>query len=241
MTLPAVSMMNPMLLEAVRLYTDPLMPTFGNKAAACRAAGYKGRNPGEALDGVAAQEEIARIQAQRAEAGGRVADYLGDYAFDAARELVQQLGLGRELEIINAAEFLGADLISACIADPETGELRVDEEKLPQLGGRVIDGLLEQVKQINQHNRAVVLAAKERREAAKIILAYKIGTPEQRVRVTQDKELPDVLDLSKLSKDQLGALGDMISRIQRERAGSTKLPPAIADGGQVIEAELLHG
>lgn len=238
MSLPALREMNPMLQEAVRLYTDPLMPTFGNKAAACRTAGYKGKNPGEALDGVAAQEEIARIRDQRTAAGGQVADYLGDYAFDAARELVQQLSLGRELEIINAAGFLGADLLAACIQDPETGELRVDEDKLPQMGGRVIDGILEQVKQINQHNRAVVLAAKERREAARIILAYKIGTPEQRVRVTQDKELPDVFDLGKLSKEDLAAMGDMIYRIQQSRAGK-KLAPAIADGGQVIEAELV--
>jgi hypothetical protein len=162
--------------------------------------------------------EVDRILAQRAREGEKVADFLGDYAMDAARELVGQLSIGRELTIIDPRTVLGEEILSSF-------EWQVDEnnEKAPpklvlKQGVPVPhEYLMEQVKHINAHNRGVLQAAKERRAAAETIIAYKIGTPEQRVRVTKSEETAGPLDLSKLSADELQQLGSIVGDLLAEK------------------------
>jgi hypothetical protein len=221
--------LTPLMQEAVRLYLDPLMPTFGNKAAACRAAGYTGRNPGEALDSSAAREEIERVMAQRAEWGKKIGEYLGDFAWDAARELVSQLSIGRSLEIIDPREVLTREVLNQVEIDPDTNEATI-------VGRGLSKEEIEQVKQVNKHNMVVIHAAKERREAARLLIAYKIGTPEHRVRVTSEKELPDVFDLSKLDAEQLGQVGAAVRAALEAKRAATR---SKAGDGPVLDAEIV--
>lgn len=209
--------LSPQEFEAIRLYTDPLLPTFGNKRAAIRAAGYADSNYSTRFfDRAEIAAEVQRITAQRIEQGNKVAEYLGDYAWDAARELVNQLSLGRDLEVIDARVVLGEDVLQSfeyVNVGPDRVELRLKSNAaVPH------EAVMEQVKNLNNHNRAAILAAKERREAAKLLLAYKIGTPEQRIRVTDDRDKGNgPLDLSKLSKDELEALGSVVHSMIAER------------------------
>lgn len=225
--------LTPLAAEAVRLYLDPLMPTFGNRAAACRAAGSKAIDPGRILDTPAAVAEIERIQTLRAEQGRKVAEYLGDYAFDAARELVQQLSTGRDLELIDPREVLNREVQHKVVPvlddeGAETGEWTVDTLGLTDIE-------LDRVKHVVAHNKTVLAAAKERREAAKLLLAYKIGTPEQRVKVTSEKKLPGVVDLEDLSKTELDELGKIVRQARKARAGAKVV--AAAASGPIAEAE----
>lgn len=221
--------LTPLMHEAVRLYLDPLMPTFSNKAAACRAAGYTGRNPGEALDSDAARAEIERVMAQRAEYGKKVGEYLGEYAWDAARELVSQLSLGRGLEIIDPREVLTREVLNQAEIDPDSGEVTI-------VGKGLSKEEIEQVKQVNKANMVVVHAAKERREAAKLLIAYKIGTPEHRVHVRTDKELPDAFDLSQLDSSALEHLGRLVRGVQADRKAAARPKE---DDGLVVDAEIV--
>jgi hypothetical protein len=94
----------PAAREAIRLYTDPLLPTFGKKKASAGKAGFESPAVFERL---AVKEEIKRILAERAEASNDVVKYLSTYTMDAARELVSQLSVGRELEIMEVEFELG--------------------------------------------------------------------------------------------------------------------------------------
>lgn len=89
--------------EVIRLYTDPLLPTFGNKSKSLAAVG-KSTNP-YFFDRVAVVEEIERIQADRSRAGQQVEKYIGRYAMDAARALVDQLHLGADLSVQDPHEI----------------------------------------------------------------------------------------------------------------------------------------
>jgi hypothetical protein len=97
---------NPQVMEAIRYYTDPLLPTWNNKSASAAAAGLKSTSCFQRAE---VKEEIERIVAERVEAGKKVVEFLGTYSMDAARELVRQLSAGRELEFIDIEGIMGED------------------------------------------------------------------------------------------------------------------------------------
>ena len=92
---------DPRAMEAVRLYTDPLLPTFGNKRASATQAGVSR----SVFMRVAVQEEIDRIVVQRMENSENTVAFLGTYAMDAAKELISQLSAGRDLCFISQEEI----------------------------------------------------------------------------------------------------------------------------------------
>jgi len=223
--------------EAIRLYTDALMPTFGNKSASVAAAGMAPASATQFFNRADIAAEVERIQIQRAREGEKVAEFLGDYAMDAAREMVNQLSFGRELTIIDPRSVLGAEILSSF-------EFQVDEnnEKAPpklvlKQGVPVPhEYLMEQVKHINNHNRVAVAAMKERRAAAETIIAYKIGTPEQRVRHIQDPESAGPIDLGKLTPEQLQTLGNVVNDLLVEKRAQ-KETAAPMSGTAVVVSE----
>ena len=173
---------DPKVMEAIRLYTDPLLPTFGNKSASATHAGLGSTSCFHRND---VQQEIDRIIQQRMETSERTVEYLGTYAMDAARELIGQLSAGRDLEFIDMEE------INSIISDSDINE-----------GGKLLSA-------VTRHNKTVIDAYEQRRKAAVEILRQKIGTPEQRIRVDHGKE--DPTPLGDLTDDQIRELSLAIS------------------------------
>lgn len=185
--LPAVvgEDLTPKQREAVRYYTDPLLPTFGNAAKAGIQAGYE---DGGWMRSDVVKHAIQRIEEERAMAGAKVRDYLGRHAQDAALELVQQLSAGRELEVIPVADLF----------DDGQETMTKDRER------RVLAA--------TKHNRVAIQAAKQRKDAAELILRYHLGHPEQRVRHTGEdgvKMLKDMTD------DELTELGKVLDELKK--------------------------
>lgn len=226
--------LNPKLREAVRLYTDPLMPTFGNKTASCIEAGYKDHN---ALSSEAAKNEIARIERQRADQGAKVAEYLGNYAFDAARELVRQLSAGADLRVEDPTDLLRertdeeiAEMLSSALATSSADE-RLDVSDIAEAmeGDRMARAEL-----LIKHNRVALQGAKERRAALELLLRYHLGHPEHKHRHIHDQDT-DPLDLGDLSDEDLQRLGEFVHDAidERKEAG----PGNGTDPQEIVEAE----
>ena len=184
---------------AVRYYTDPLLPTFGDESKAALKAGFGNSIPMRRPDVITA---IQYIQAERALEAEQTATYMESYALDAARELVRQLSTGAELDMLDPVQFLGLE-----VGDDGSimRELLTKEE-------------ISQIAALNNHNKNVLAAARERRSAAETLIAYRVGTPEQRVKHTnaiaeKNEHLPD---LSEWSKDELQKLAAEVSRLRQE-------------------------
>jgi len=180
----------PKVLDAIRYYTDPLLPTYDNKAQSAMAAGYAeatayGNNP---LSSPKAKKVIARIRRERREAGGEVEEYMHDHVFDAARELIKQLSAGRELEIRDPGDILDQTVV---------GEMD-----------------LERARQITQHNRIALSAVRERRKALELVLAYVMGGPEQRQKTIHKTEKH--VNLDDLSDGELKSAIQLLSQMQKE-------------------------
>lgn len=172
---------DPRTMEAIRYYTDPLLPTFGNKSASATAAGFSTTSCFQRTE---VQEEIDRIIQERLEQSERVVEYVGTYAMDAARELVNQLSTGRELAFIDMDEIREVILSS----DPDEGK---------------------KLAAIVRHNKTVLDAYEQRRKAAVEILRQKIGTPEQRINVKRGDS--DPTPLRDMTDDQINELSQVLA------------------------------
>lgn len=192
---------DPKTMEAIRYYTDPLLPTFGNKSASATAAGLATTSCFNRLE---VQEEIDRIIQERLENSERVVEYVGTYAMDAARELVNQMSAGRDLKFIDMDEI--QDVIEASGAD--------EGKKLAA---------------IVRHNKTVLEAFEARRKAAIEILRQQIGTPEQRIKVDHGEKSDTMLD--DLGDDQLQELSKLVSEEMdsRKPRESEEIPEAEVD------------
>lgn len=186
---------DPRMGEAVRLYCDPLSGCFGNYTKAAVKAGYSADyDASKVFKHPAVLAEINRIAEMRTQDLGAVYEFVLSYSQDAARELVDQLQQGRELEYIDPADAL---------ADAD------DRDRAAR------------AKEINVHNRNVIALMRERRDAAARILAYQIGTPERPIdpqgRDRKRGPLDAVLDLSKLSQDDLAVLSRTIDEVRKTK------------------------
>jgi hypothetical protein len=187
----AIGVLKPAEREFVRLYTDPTGPAFSNASEAARRAGFSADSGWALSKRAVIMEAVQAIAEEREQAGKQVERFIGGYTLDAAKELVRQLGAGTELRLMDPTEHLEIS--------PGKTLQRGDSAKL---------------KEINNHNRNVLSAMRERREAAKLLVAYEIGTPEQRLKVTNEKALPDVVDLTAMSDEELRGLGQMLQNLQ---------------------------
>ncbi len=105
---------DPKVMEAIRLYTDPLLPTFGVKSSSAAQAGAHS----SIFQRQDVKDEVQRIVQQRYAASTRVVEYLATYTMDAAHELIKQLSTGRDLEfkeideaIENSDDKMGAVIV----------------------------------------------------------------------------------------------------------------------------------
>ena len=210
---------------AVEMYTNPLFgQTFGNKQASAVAAGYKGKNASEALNTQVAQRAIQWIEEKRDESGTAVADYMSRYAFDAARKLIKQIGMDDGLEIKPMPEGL--------LDKPATPIVGVDKNGNEKVLG-YDDGHLKQAKAISDHNKAVGNVMREVRQALQMVLAYHLGTPEQKVRVAREREQDDPLDLGKMTAAELRELSHAVRQTISLKDGD---PPPEKEDGSVVAA-----
>jgi hypothetical protein len=203
---------DPRLKEAVRLYVDPLSSTFGNKTASCKLAGYADSRP---LDSPVAQAQIEKIQENRTDFHSRVYEFITSFGLDAAREMVDQLNRGRELDFILPEE---EDFEMEVVAT-EKGPVKITS-------GR-------DMKAINDHNKNVIALMRARRETAERILAYKIGPhtkPMEQEGATRRGPLDGLLDTSKYSKEELSYILQVLEGARRQKVGA-------GEGVEVIEAD----
>ena len=198
--------------DCVMAYMDRGSPAYGNKSRALREAGYAPSTSATAVfNQPRVMTAIADLRAIGLEASKETMDGIKALAPEASDELMAQLRVGRDLEMIDPTDVFGDELDG--VAD------RHDADRL---------------RSIAAHNATLAKVMKERREAAKIILEYSFGTPEQRVRMTKDT-----------SEDELEAMLGKMSRKDFERLGrilfaETQNGPEDEDDQiPVIEAELL--
>jgi len=193
---------DPLAMEAVRLYTDPLLPTFGSKRASALAAGCER----SVFNRVAVIDEIDRIIQHRLENSEKTVEFMATYSMDAARELIGHLSAGRDLEFIPMEEIRDSMRMTKTIGEGEDArEVEVWSD------GKLLASIV-------RHNGIVLAAYEQRRKAAVELIRQQIGTPEQRIKVDHGnkEELPQLTDLP---DDQLEELGQFISNALEERRG----------------------
>jgi hypothetical protein len=202
--------LNPRQQLAVQLYTNPMLGrTFGNKSASATAAGFSSST---ALDSIPCQAAIAWIMEQKAANADRVATYLSAFTMDAARKLVTQMGADDGIEPKPMPEGLLDREPEPIIGQDKDG------------GDRLLgysDGHLKLAKEITAHNRAAAGLMKEVREALKLVLAYHLGTPEQKISVERGSKQQDPLDLGALDDEQLRQLARHVQEVRSMKQGMT--------------------
>ena len=212
--------LNPRLRIAVEFFTNPLFGrTFGNKTKSGLAAGYEGRYASNVLHSAQAKEAIAWVMQQKDADGKHVAEFLSRFTMDAARKLVEQVGLSDGLEIHPMPEGL-------LDRDPEP-IIGLNKDGSDRLLG-YNDGHLKRAKAITDHNKATAAVARETREALKMLLAYHLGTPEQKVLVEHNQGSGDPLDLGALDDAELRELARHVQEVRAFKRGDdipTKAPP----------------
>jgi hypothetical protein len=186
--------LSPTEREFLRLYADPSLQSFGNASEAARLAGVTPAVGWAMLKREHVEDALRALQREREAAGREVDRLLTQHAMDGARELIRQVNTGQDMELINPADHL----------DLDNGR---------QLGR----GDAVKLKELNAHNRNVIALMKARKEASETLVAYEVGTPEQRVRIQEEKVLPDVLDLESLTPEQLKALSSMVEDVREMR------------------------
>lgn len=207
----ALLALSPKQHAAVMEYLDRGSPAFGNKSVALRLAGYSSGTRGADVFGTeAVQLALTALRERAIELSLTVIEDIKALSPEAKDELMAQLRLGSEMEPIDPTDVFGRDLV-------EAGEM--DDARL---------------KAINTHNRNLAQFAKERREAARDILAYAEGTPEQRVRVTREAGATELEKmLSSMSREDFERLGKALF-------GDTKKGPDDEEEIPVAEAEIVE-
>ena len=210
--------LTPLQREFVRYYTDIQLPCYRKPFAAAIAAGYSESMADKATvdilrkPGVAA--EIDRIDKERVQSGKDMAEMLWDARFEAVRNLLHQMNEGGDLRLVDPEEELGRGL--------------------KDVHGK--DAGAERAREINNHNRNVLQARRQAREAAEKVLAYTLGEPEQVIRHKQDK--PGERALANLSDDDLLEVGRKVKGLLQERVGgpggTEPTPHAALTGGREI-------
>lgn len=223
--------LNPRQRLAIEFYSNPLYGrTFGNKTKAALAAGYEGNKAGAVFHTKSGKEALAWVMEQKDADAAHVADFLSRFSMDAARKLVEGVGLGDGLEIHAMPEGLLDKAPEPIISVSPDGQ-----EKL--LGFN--DAHLKQAKAITDHNKSVAAVAREVRESVKLLLAYQLGTPEQKVKVEHNKSAnADPLDLGTLSDEELRELARHIQDVRSFKRGGA--PPPEGDEAPVVEAEMVE-
>ena len=193
---------------AVMEYLDRGSPAFGNKSVALKMAGYAPGTRGTDVFGTeAVQFALTALRERAIELSLTVIEDIKALSPEAKDELMAQLRLGGGMEPIDPTQIFGDNLAEASEEDDA------------------------RLKAINTHNRNLAQFAKERREAARDILAYAEGTPEQRVRVTREAGATELEKmLSSMSRDDFERLGKALF-------GETKKSP---DDIPVAEAEVIE-
>lgn len=202
----------------VEYYTNPLFGrTFGNKLGSATAAGYESS---QCFESKAVQAAVKWVLAQKLEQSKGVATYLEAFTMDAARKLVGQL---------SADEGVAPHPMPEGLLDrPPEPIIGTDKDGNEKVIG-YNDGHLKQAQAITQHNKAAAALLKEAREAMKLILAYHLGTPEQKVRIDRGGDRQDPLDLGQLTDEQLRELARHVQEVINEKAGLKVLPPPEED------------
>lgn len=204
--------LDPRQREVVRYYTDPLLHTYGNKKQSLEAAGYSGGSY-QVFDHPLVAQAISIVESERVEAGAEVQEYLDLFGRDASKELVKQLSIGRDLSVIDPNSVVDLD---------GKGEFEFSESE----GDRA--------KAINDHNRNALAAAKERRQALALLLAYVAGTPEQRIKHTHEKEYPQG-PLDEWDDGDIEALGEELRKEREKRKAGTPAEAEIPAEVEVID------
>lgn len=210
--------LSPQQRLAITFYTDPLLPTFGNKVQSSKAAGY---DSVRVFDSPSVEAEIERIEAERAKSGRDVADYMGSYAIDAARELVAQLSEGRELTIRPPDEMID-EMVEAVV------EAVGDGAEADAVEG-IVKNKIDLMKAITGANKIALQAAKVRHDALELLIRYHLGHPEQRITHREERDGINLADLSDAEMKELGTFVDQ--EIKRRGSPSEEREP------QVVEAE----
>lgn len=210
--------LSPLQREFVRYFTDIQLPCYRKPKAAALAAGYS-----EGMAKKATKEilklrkvavEIERIDRERVQSGKDMAEMLWDARFEAVRNLLYQMNEGGDLRLVNPEEELGEGLVD--------------------VKGK--DAGAERAREINNHNRNVLQARRQAREAAEKVLAYTLGEPEQVIRHKQDK--PGEKALAGLTDDDLIEVGRKVKGLLQERVGgpggTEPTPHTALTGGREI-------
>ena len=197
---------------ALDFYTNPLYgKTFGNKAASARAAGYETVDP---MHSKMMADAIAWVLEQKEANSEQVSAFLTTFVMDAARKLVQQLGADEQIEVREIPEEL---LV------PPKPVMGQDKDGNDRIVGWD-DGHLKVVDRITAQNRAAASLMKESREALKLVLAYHMGTPEQKIRNERREDESDPLNLGDLSDEQLKELARHVEEVREMKASVRVLP-----------------
>lgn len=189
----------------VEQYTNPLLPTFGQKMPSARMAGY---GTTAVFETQAVVEAIAWIYGQRAAHGDKVKAFVAAHAMDAAVALVRQLSVNTGLEPKVLDERLLAEPPKPIIGTDKDGNERV-------IG--YDEGPLKLAREVTSYNRAAAALAREQRDALRLILAYHMGTPEQSNRNAGGKDGDDPLDLGNLTDEELRDLARHIQEVRAEK------------------------
>lgn len=207
--------------EAVRMYTDPLSPAYGKKGVAAVRAGA----PDTMWAKVGVQRALEQIELERQERGHHVSAYLSHNAADAAFELVQQLSAGRDLDIVDPRGVIDdiVEKVSARVHEAVATVDGLDEDTIGEVVTNAMDAAMKQQRmllgEINTANRVALAAVKERRAAVEMILAYHMGTPQQKVKLEGEltKGEENILDLSQLTDDELDQMRAGLDDVLRMR------------------------
>jgi hypothetical protein len=192
---------------AVLEYLDRGSPAFGNKSVALKMAGYaKGTRGADVFGTEAVQLALTALREEAIAISQHVIEDIKALSPEAKDELMAQLRLGGGMEPIDPTDVFGENL-------EEAGEM--DDARL---------------KAINTHNRNLAQFAKERREAARDILAYAEGTPEQRVRVTREAGATELEKmLSSMSREDFERLGKALFGETKKGSDHEEIPVAEAE------------
>ena len=193
--------------EFLSHFMDPTSRGFGQSGLAAELAGYTNRASGsEMLRRPDIQAGMLAIDNARLEKSRNAMDYLRTFDQAAAEELVDQVFLGKDLELI----------------DPQCDEAL----------GKNMKGIDDKVtamkaREINKHNQNITSLARERRAALELLLAYQFGRPQQSMHVTKE-EVASVLPMDELSDDALRELQGQI-QMMREEKEVKEIPVIVAE------------
>ncbi len=206
-TKTALLALSPKQYTAILEYLDRGSAAFGNKSVAIQMAGYaEGTKGADVFGAESVQTALAVLREGAMEQSVHVIEDIKALSPEAKDELMRQLRLGSGMDAIDPTDVFGENLAEASEEDDA------------------------RLKAINTHNRNLAQFAKERREAARDILAYAEGTPEQRVRVTREAGATELEKmLSSMSREDFERLGKALFGDTKKGPDHEEIPVAEAE------------